>query len=307
MSSDDEPRLPRELEREIFYTAALLDPSTIPTLLRVARRVLTWVEPLLYRTLEFRNRPYHFSQLNAASTKPPEFLARAVRCVVLYAEPDYARDYEAAGGTLSMCTGVTGLALAGGISVQHLVPFLSAMPIQRFAGFFSQIMDVTKESPSEAIAAHPLLRRLTHIDLFDSLDTRNGFAIIGILHSLPFLTHLAIARGPQVVSHINAISSLPFLTHLGIYRPIGSINTICRWLEPTLKTCQSLRILAVLNYVDDRDVPESFRDPRFVLCSCESWIDGLLDGPNFWTVAEDFVARKRRGEVDASVFRADGA
>ncbi|KAJ7052100.1 hypothetical protein C8F01DRAFT_1376441 [Mycena amicta] len=307
MSSDDEPRLPRELEREIFYTSALLHPSTIPTLLRVARRVLIWVEPLLYRTLQFSNHPYDVSRLNAASTKPPEFLARTVRCVVLYAGPTYARDYEAADGTLSMCTGVTGLALAGGISVQHLVRVLSTMPIQRFAGYLSQIMDVTKESPPEAIAAQPLLRCLTRLNLFDSVDTRNGLAILRVLPSLPFLTHLVVQRGPEVVSHIDSISSLPFLTHLGIYRPVGSIITICQWLEPTLKTWQSLRILAVLNYVDDRDVPESFRDPRFILCSCPSWIDDLLDGPNFWTVAEDFVARKRRGEVDASVFRADGA
>lgn len=40
MASD--PFFPVELEREIFETAALLYPATIPSLLRVARRVLVW-------------------------------------------------------------------------------------------------------------------------------------------------------------------------------------------------------------------------------------------------------------------------
>ncbi|KAJ7053570.1 hypothetical protein C8F01DRAFT_1260550 [Mycena amicta] len=311
MSSDDEPRLPRELEREIFYTAALLHPYAIPTLLRVARRVLIWVEPLLYRTLEFGNRPYHVSQLNAASTKPPEFLARAVRCLVLYGR----HDYTAAHGILSFCTGVTGLAVVPGPFVQNLLPVLSTMPIQRFAGYLSQIMDVTQESPPEAIAAHPQLRRLTHLDLFDplSISPHAEPAIIGILPSLPSLTHLVINRGPQFVPHIDAISSLPFLTHLAINGPIGSINTMCEWLERILKTCRSLRILVLLAFsrLDvaraSRDIPESVRDPRLVLSSYESWFESVLDGPNYWTVVEDFVARKRRGEVDASVFLAERA
>ncbi|KAJ7052099.1 hypothetical protein C8F01DRAFT_1262317 [Mycena amicta] len=309
MSSDDEPRLPRELERKIFYTAALLNPSTIPILSRVARRVRIWVEPLLYRTLQFSNRPHHVSQLNAASTKPPEFLARAVRCLVLYAR----HDYNAAHGILSLCTGVTGLAVAPGPFVQKLLPVLSTMPIQQFAGYLSQITDVTKESPPEAIAADPLLRCLTRLDLFDSLSLPSGLAIMRILPSLPSLTHLAITHDYQVVSHIDAISSLPFLTHLGMRHPSGPLTTIRDWLEGILKTCRSLRILALLTFSHldvaqaSRDVPESVRDPRLVLSFYKSWFEGVLDGPNYWTVVEDFVARERRREVDASVFLAERA
>jgi hypothetical protein len=36
------PFLPADLEREIFELAALIHPSTIPGLLRVAHRVLVW-------------------------------------------------------------------------------------------------------------------------------------------------------------------------------------------------------------------------------------------------------------------------
>ena len=37
-----DPVFPVELEREIFETVALIHKDTIPTLLRVARRVLIW-------------------------------------------------------------------------------------------------------------------------------------------------------------------------------------------------------------------------------------------------------------------------
>jgi hypothetical protein len=38
----DSSVLPPELERELFETAAMMYPEEIPTLLRVARRILTW-------------------------------------------------------------------------------------------------------------------------------------------------------------------------------------------------------------------------------------------------------------------------
>ncbi|KAJ7052082.1 hypothetical protein C8F01DRAFT_1376424 [Mycena amicta] len=320
MSSDDEPQLPRELEREIFYTAALLHPLTIPKLLRVARRVLIWVEPLLYRTLRIGNRPSHVSQLKAASTKPPEFLARAVQC---------AHDYNAARGILSLCTGVTGLALSRDPSVQKLLPVLSALPIQRFAGFLSDLMHaiVTEEPSPEEIAAHPLFRCLTHIDLFDSLDPFDGRRPKKL--QLTVLTHYC-AASPTLTSSTPWILStgfqssrsfLPFPSSHILQSPNGTESLItstlfppfhmmCESLEPILKICRSLRILAVLTN-DEKysrfQVPESLRDPRFVLCKWRSWCEGVEDGTNHWTIAEDFVARKQRGEVDENVFGLSGA
>ncbi|KAJ7928326.1 hypothetical protein B0H13DRAFT_2311607 [Mycena leptocephala] len=58
------PAFPPDLEREIFGTTALMYPGEMPTLLRVARRVLIWIEPLLYRVTKQRRswgRAYHFS------------------------------------------------------------------------------------------------------------------------------------------------------------------------------------------------------------------------------------------------------
>ncbi|KAJ7053578.1 hypothetical protein C8F01DRAFT_1235741 [Mycena amicta] len=288
MSSDDEPRLPRELEREIFQTTALLHSSMIPPLLRVAHRVLIWVEPLLYRVLTI-GAPSRVAKLNAASSKPPAFLARAVRCLVFDGPRDF--DYEAASSTLSLCSGVTALAVPRLAFAAHkLLPMIAAMPIQRIAGFLSRLMRLTDASRPEEIAAHPVLRCLTHLDLFETISG----TLMALLPCLPRLTHLAF-----------------------YYRQ--PLERMSEQVEDILKTCRTLHILAVLCYdrsdpIDDSaaqaamgEVPESLRDPRLVLCPYDSelWYEGVLDGPNHWTIAEDFVARKRRGEVDANVFWAE--
>ncbi|KAJ7052052.1 hypothetical protein C8F01DRAFT_633483 [Mycena amicta] len=288
MSAHDEPRLPPELEREIFETTALMYPSTIPPLLRVARRVLIWIEPLLYRTLNVGEDWPSVEQFHAASSKPPAFLAQAVRCVVLHT----GYDYDTVSRTLSLCTGCTRLAVDGARSARKLLPILSTLPIQRLAAFVCPTLDLM-DMPQD-IAAHPLLRCLTHLDLFDPLRSHEVLPIVDALPSLPFLTHLAIGQS-------------------------GPLDTVRELLERILKDCRQLRILVVPNY--DRsnhseedfdahktmmgDVPESLRNPRLVLCSYKLWFEGVLDGPNFWKVAEDLVARKRRREVDANIFWAD--
>ncbi|KAJ7052123.1 hypothetical protein C8F01DRAFT_1376461 [Mycena amicta] len=290
MSSDDEPRLPRELEQKIFQTTALLHSSMIPPLLRVAHRVLIWVEPLLYRVLIVGGSPG--AQLNAASSKPPAFLARAVRCLVL----DGGFDYEAARSTLSFCSGVTALAVAGRDSADKLLPTIAVMPIQRIAVYLSGIMHITDASRPEEIAAHPVFHCLTHLDFFETISGTIS-ALIALLPCLPRLTHLAFGDS-------------------------GPLDTISEPMEHILRNCRSLQVLVVLYY--DRSsrpvgsavrwaaramgeimIPESLCDPRLVLSSYELWCEGVLDGPNYWTVAEDFIARKRRGEIDANNFWAD--
>ncbi|KAJ7940066.1 hypothetical protein B0H13DRAFT_2300130 [Mycena leptocephala] len=44
-------KFPTELEKEIFELTASIHPRSIPTLLLVAQRVRTWIQPLLHRVL----------------------------------------------------------------------------------------------------------------------------------------------------------------------------------------------------------------------------------------------------------------
>ncbi|KAJ7869968.1 hypothetical protein B0H13DRAFT_1049321 [Mycena leptocephala] len=85
--------LPLELERHIFELVALSCPASIPNLMRIAWRITTWVEPLLYRTLVMMPRttvPYEIPLCSfdkfarIARSKPPSFLD-AVRNVMVLA------------------------------------------------------------------------------------------------------------------------------------------------------------------------------------------------------------------------------
>ncbi|KAJ7059732.1 hypothetical protein C8F01DRAFT_1145482, partial [Mycena amicta] len=71
----DGPRLPRELEREIFELAAEIHPSTVAVLLRVAHRVQEWTEPFLYRTIRVRTSQSFEAFQRILRTKSPRFLA----------------------------------------------------------------------------------------------------------------------------------------------------------------------------------------------------------------------------------------
>ncbi|KAJ7096939.1 hypothetical protein C8R44DRAFT_748718 [Mycena epipterygia] len=85
--------LPPELERVVFEISALSHPKSILNLLRVARRVKHWVEPLLYRTLVIQRtaestdlfpscNPETFIQI--ARRHPAPFLRDTVRNLLVW-------------------------------------------------------------------------------------------------------------------------------------------------------------------------------------------------------------------------------
>ncbi|KAJ7446006.1 hypothetical protein B0H11DRAFT_2290741 [Mycena galericulata] len=157
------PFLPPELEREIFELSAYLHPESAPKLLLVAPRVLTWIEPLIYRVIciEEDNAPV----LHALRFKPPQFLDKNVQHLLLDSVTD-----DAVEEILSACTRIRSLKLA--IDLDSL-----------FGG--TDLVDFSL----------PLFTTITHLDMFGVLSE-----FIGPwpnLALLPALTHLAIlARTP---------------------------------------------------------------------------------------------------------------
>ncbi|KAF7311851.1 hypothetical protein MIND_00195800 [Mycena indigotica] len=139
-------RLPPELEREVFETAALLHRGTIPHMLRVARRVLVWIEPYLYHDLELgmvvskdANR-----LLQVILAKDDAFPAHAVRSVVLGA---YFADQlpalpAAVRSALTRMTGVVRLAIAGiwGDHSAEIFSLVADMPLQRLACYMEDLL-----------------------------------------------------------------------------------------------------------------------------------------------------------------------
>ncbi|KAJ7785183.1 hypothetical protein DFH07DRAFT_763788 [Mycena maculata] len=99
------PRLPPELEREIFELAIFLHLDTMPALLLVARRVYTWLKPLLYQVVAlytpaddpppedesvpmstvFQGRLYTFFKL--MESKPASFFHEHVLSTALVGSP----------------------------------------------------------------------------------------------------------------------------------------------------------------------------------------------------------------------------
>ncbi|KAJ6596623.1 hypothetical protein B0H10DRAFT_757845 [Mycena sp. CBHHK59/15] len=79
----DRSSFPSELEQEIFETAAVAYPKTIPTLLLVCHRVHVWIEPLLYRVLQMDKEPAISGIAAALKSKPAGFFQKAVRHIFL--------------------------------------------------------------------------------------------------------------------------------------------------------------------------------------------------------------------------------
>jgi hypothetical protein len=127
---------------------------------------------------------------------------------------------------------------------------------------------------------HPAFASVTHLDLLDDADTTQEISV--------------------------QLSLLLALTHL---RLVGGIAP--RVLVVTLSDCRSLRVLINRWHGTDRaeakimaDNPPA-ADPRFVVLL---WSDYLADwelgargGDDFWVQAEEFIAKKRRGEIEGKL------
>ncbi|KAF7311844.1 hypothetical protein MIND_00195100 [Mycena indigotica] len=210
-----ESRLPFELEREIFETAALLYRRCIPRLLRVARRVLVWIEPFLYHSLKIGTRQLPNSMpvpvlggyldspsqcLRAALEKTDEFLQHAVRHLVIGSRypQQLSQMTSASRNKLANMTGVAFLAIAAaspaGDHSAQILPLISKMSVLRLACSLDDVVhrSMLGNSDPQTIAALPIFRRLTHFDVFDNDGTRTA-ALFAVLTQLPALTHLAIS------------------------------------------------------------------------------------------------------------------
>ncbi|KAJ7057180.1 hypothetical protein C8F01DRAFT_1153688 [Mycena amicta] len=278
-----ETKLPPELEREIFETTATLHRSTIPSLLRVAHRVLLWIEPFLYETIEIDESPKYLALLASASSKSPEFLARSVRRVTIYtiwmvfsSSSPLGRD--ACSDILRACTGITHLAMRPSSMYFYkadVLALLEPMRLQRLTCFVAHLC------PEPDSPAPEFLRTITHLTLFDADLDPDGIDVLPLIASLPVLTHL----GAHSVRDRDGAQKVQAL----------------------LECCPRLRIFVILHYeVPKPNVPApastTIRDPRLVHCEFEDWAEGVSAIPNYWTMAEEFVENRRRGVISSERF-----
>ncbi|KAF7296955.1 hypothetical protein MIND_00927500 [Mycena indigotica] len=261
--TDLQPRLPPELERAIFAMAAALHPSMTVPLLLVARRVLIWIEPMLYSSTILEEES-HLDAFLRMVARDPEMARGAVRHVVV----PFTRGTTAAQDTirtaLSACTRLDRLAVGSCTWSAALLADLSAAGVRltRFAGH------VTTGGPTGFSTLQLLFGALTHLEVFDELHDATP-----LLTALPCLTHVAISM-PTMNDGERAVNDLMrSLPRLKVFCIVWSIN----------------RHTSTSHFV--------FTDARIVMCVYEEWFDAIVDGPSYWELAEVHIAKKARREI----------
>ncbi|KAJ7132686.1 hypothetical protein C8R46DRAFT_655551 [Mycena filopes] len=265
---DDQPLFPLDLEREIFETLAILHPGAILTLLHVARRVLVWIEPLLYRVVCVEKDAGNRYRKPVASllNKPAEFCTLAVRHLAILGPPSGHLSEELL-QLLKRCSGVTDLVLACSLQQNPSLPALLAeMPLRRFTVCVAEL---------GCHLTHPLFASLTHLVSVDWVEE----------------TFRALAE---------QIPALLSLTHLAMF-----FNVSQNIILPILPNCPRLQVFLVL-YAHDLMYNAAKRlprqDPRFVIGVhgdyWTQWEAGAKGLGDHWSRADDFLAQKRRGEIE---------
>ncbi|KAF8648898.1 hypothetical protein AX16_006152 [Volvariella volvacea WC 439] len=100
------PRLPLELEREIFELTARAHRETAVRLTLVAHRVQIWVERVIYHVVSLSDRRKCSAFLRTLDARPPDFFQSHVRAICL----PYFLDVAQATRILSVCPEVENLA-----------------------------------------------------------------------------------------------------------------------------------------------------------------------------------------------------
>ncbi|KAJ7779619.1 hypothetical protein B0H16DRAFT_1682996 [Mycena metata] len=254
------PRLPLELERNIFEMAALSFRSSIPLYLQVAHRIHEWIEPILYNTLiiEWPRRPQMNEHIpTPADCRTVEFLASNVRQLNVYGSfPD-----DQLYALLNACKGARDIALWVPFPRPDLVPLLHAIPLERLS------------VEPRYLFGGVLRMDFTHFAALTHLDIRNAAFNDWRLYS--------------------GLAHAPALTHLSFRDKFQSSV-----LRGALAHCTKLRALGIIWSPSRRavDVKEGeVVDARLFMVVCdalEEWEIGARGGRDIWARAEPFIAKK---------------
>ncbi|KAJ7362883.1 hypothetical protein DFH08DRAFT_930967 [Mycena albidolilacea] len=270
MTIAEEPILPPELERKVFETTAFIHPGTIPTLLRVAKRVLIWTQPFLYRVIRTNgNRHMSPALLRAIATKPPKFFHDAVRHIAFVSySPSISVDEVKQ--ILGVCTGILSFGSYSLFLDPSVASFLAETRVQRLALNLGSLFP-----PGSANLGHPLFRYVTHLDIFDDSS------LVKLLPDIPLLPAL---------THLSLDSDTPRESALRVLQEYSQLELLfVHWLdEGSYKSSQ---------------IPHVY-DVRFLVGLCdEYWNDwelGARGGEDFWARGDDFVRQKQKGEIEAT-------
>ncbi|TFK74228.1 hypothetical protein BDN72DRAFT_955862 [Pluteus cervinus] len=190
MDNSLEPRLPSELEREIFELAARSDPSNRLNYLLTAQRTNIWLEHIIYETV---TQVYRAGRADNSLTFPvPSEHRRRVRDLLLGGTVDSALATEA----LKQCPEVTNLALWCSVT-RDTLDIISHLPLRRLSADFYRLMISINRDNTYTRLPLSSFQGLTHLE-FSSYCS--DWQECRELAELPRLTHLSFNKGaPSVV------------------------------------------------------------------------------------------------------------
>ncbi|KAF7297756.1 hypothetical protein MKEN_01399200 [Mycena kentingensis (nom. inval.)] len=280
-----EPVLPPELEREIFCIAAKLSPRDLPTLLRVAKRVLEWLRPQLYTTISIKPKsPSMLALLRLIKSFPPND--------PFFADPRVAQSVF--------------------VGPERWLGNETLLILRRFPG----IRDLTMLSASQAVVPPPRENYTTHAprDLPRAPAKRQHrhspreYRLFDFLHEEPQDAWTYLFSSPALPN----ATHLPSLTHLCLHSFVHRAQLLM-----VLEYCPNL---CVLVNVHQNTEPEwgladiggrlAIKDVRFVLTNVEvslaahgrRWEAARTKGhetpQDFWVAAERFVEMRRAGKIE---------
>ncbi|KAJ7445105.1 hypothetical protein FB451DRAFT_1293379 [Mycena latifolia] len=293
-----DPRLPPDLEREIFEICALARPVTIPGLMLVAWRVKKWVEPLLFRIVCIAPRlrrpaqidnlglrlPFFTSDrlLHLMNERPTGLVANSVRHLYLLppregGEQAMLRHTTNMDAILPACIGLTTLFIAPK-ETEFCATLGDMYALRRLTVDASEFF---KQHPEGF--AHWLFRNITHLEIFSGqIGSAATWAALALV---PHLTHFSFWEEAFLNGRAGAVlAACPRLQYL-VFLSI-SPGFILSCAPACVRLAADPRFVAVI-------VRDSKRD----------WLFSALQKQDYWTRVEAFIAAKRAGSVASSGYR----
>ncbi|KAJ7446008.1 hypothetical protein B0H11DRAFT_2290743 [Mycena galericulata] len=254
------PFLPPELERTIFELSVHLHPGSAPKLLLVAHRVLTWIDPLIYRVISIERNSDPI--LHTLHLKPTQFFDDNVRHLFV----DRLTG-DALVEILSACTRIQSLVLLAPkpyarSAVLRLRPQKLAIELDSLFGD-TDLVDFSL----------PLFTTITRLDLIEIIS--EFIKPWSNLALLPALTHLALlAHTPPDVT-------------IQILRSCPRVEVLVR-MHINTNSFKESRFIEDVRFVSMILLTTDYKT---------DWESGANGGMDFWARADKFVAMKRRGEI----------
>ncbi|KAF7300495.1 hypothetical protein HMN09_00933900 [Mycena chlorophos] len=278
MSAKAEPRLPRELEREILMLALapFKDYQEITSFMLVARRVRAWFKPLLFTVVNLNHSPHGNAFLRAVEADPT--VCTDVKH--LFIQDLCGRSEEQIENMVHACTNLTGLALDNTLDNS----FLSSVESPHIRYLTACVEHLLVSGVPTTNIAH-----ITHLTLTSLLHPSHRENLGDILAALPALTHLSLrfaaGLGGQFIEEtVRKRPSLRLLIlHLHRFRP------------PSTRDAD----MVALQEFSKKYLPLAVMFPNNLLAlTILDWENTARGERDLWAVGAEFVDRKRRGLVD---------